>query len=153
MNTTTLSSILLLCLFASTYSFGQTSTSVNAAPDDQILTSTVEISALRSDDPQLVNRPISGPAGTKFDFHDFFANVVEYPDIAAANAMEGTVTLRLWVGSNGTVKILGVNESDYYLLDNAVLKAAEHLPKLSPAIVDGQAIGQLVLIPVHFYME
>ncbi|MEL7424720.1 MAG: energy transducer TonB [Bacteroidota bacterium] len=153
MNTTTVSTIFLLCLLATSYSFAQTIASVDPVIDHQVSVPTVEIRDLQSNEHQQINRPISSSMGTTFNFHNFFATTVQYPELATNNAMEGTVTLRLWVGSNGTVKILGVNHSGYNLLDDAVLEAAEQLPALRPALIDGQAVGQLVLVPVHFFME
>ncbi|MEL7252185.1 MAG: energy transducer TonB [Bacteroidota bacterium] len=153
MNTTTLSTIFLLCLLATSFSLAQTTASIGPGTDYQVSVPTVEIRDLHPNEHQQINRPISNSMGTTFNFHNFFAATVQYPELATNNAMEGTVTLRLWVGSNGTVKILGANHSGYNLLDNAVLEAAEQLPALRPALIDGQAIGQLVLVPVHFFME
>ena len=153
MNTTVFSTVILLCFWITSFSFGQTTASIDGISSHHILTPTVEVRELRSTEYPIINRPISNATGAKFDFHTFFANTVQYPELATNNAMEGTVTLHLWVGSDGSVKILEVDDSGYRLLDNAVLKAAEQLPSLRPAIIDGQAVGQLVLVPVHFYME
>lgn len=146
--------ILFLCLMTASLSYGQVT--VSADPEllpHQVPGSPVELRAVHSDDLRASDRPTACFADAKLDFQSFFATHVKYPELAADNAMEGLVVLRLWVAADGSVKVLGIDRSDYAFLDKAVLEAAQELPSLLPAVIDGQAVGQSVLIPVHFSLE
>ncbi len=152
MNTSALLIIVSILLFSSTC-FGQITASTDPILSLAVSIPPVEIHAEPVDDSPSGDRPIATTADEAFSFHNFFSKNVEYPEIATDNAMEGVVVLRLWVASTGTVEVLGVDRSDYALLDTAVLAAAKELPELRPALVDGQAIGQSVLVPVHFSLK
>ena len=99
------------------------------------------------------NRPVACFPDSNLNFRRFFAKEIEYPELASYNAWEGTVVIRLWVASNGDVSVLGIEQSDCPMLDDTVLEAAAQLPNLLPAVVEGQAVGQSLLIPVKFRLQ
>jgi len=75
----------------------------------------------------------------------------DYPDIARAASMEGTVVLQAWVDDKGRVARTVVIQSIPVMEDSAV-RAVEQW-RFKPAMSNGKPIGVWVLIPVEFRLE
>lgn len=154
MNTSSLVTILFICFTATSFSHAQITASSNVNyPLEQLSASSPVLNNVTPNNAAVVDRPQACFADSGLNFQRFFATHITYPELAAENAMEGMVILRLWVASDGEVRVLGIDRSDYAFLDIAVLAAAQELPPLLPAIVEGQAVGQSVLVPIHFSLK
>ncbi len=73
----------------------------------------------------------------------------EYPEEARQAQIEGRVFLRLWIGSDGTVRQAVVLRSDNAIFDEAALVAARQWT-FTPAIKDGRPVEVWVTLPIRF---
>ncbi len=75
----------------------------------------------------------------------------EYPEIAQAAGIEGTVLLRILVTKEGTVKTVLVDEGVELLTESAVAAASQAV--FRPALRDGRPIAVWVAIPVKYQVD
>ncbi len=73
----------------------------------------------------------------------------EYPEIACQAGIEGRVTVRVWVGRDGSVKDVNVLRSDNEIFDESVL-AAVRLWRFDPAMQAGRPVDVWTTLPIRF---
>lgn len=77
---------------------------------------------------------------------------LRYPDMARRAGIEGTVLVKVLVGTAGQVERIGVMSSDHDMLSNAALEAVRRL-QFTPAQQNGAAVACWVRIPVRFELR
>lgn len=70
----------------------------------------------------------------------------DYPDTAAELGVQGTVMVKLWVDTLGTVTTAMIQKSPSPLLDSAAFNAAL-ATKFKPALFDGKPQGVWYIVP------
>ena len=78
------------------------------------------------------------------------ASRLEYPAVAQANAIEGTVVLRVRIDETGAASVTDVVEGLSADCDAAAVAAVESLPAFTPARLDGQPFARNVRVAVRF---
>jgi protein TonB len=83
----------------------------------------------------------------------FIAEALKYPDAAISNGIEGRVTVRFVVSSDGTVKRAEVLRGVDPLLDQEALRVVSTLPKWKPGKQNGKAVPVWFFVPVNFKLK
>ena len=83
----------------------------------------------------------------------FLRETITYPEVAIENAIEGIVVIAIKVEADGTISNVKVTEPLFAPIDQLVLANAKKLPRLAPAIFNGQAVTKELLIPVQFSLR
>lgn len=78
--------------------------------------------------------------------------LVEYPDVAKRAGIEGTVYIRVYVGSDGSLVRAEVEHSDNDMLKEAALKAVKQAT-YTPGIQNGEPVGAWFSVPVVFQLR
>jgi len=76
----------------------------------------------------------------------------KYPDLALRAGLEGTVTLKVYVRSNGTVKKAFVEKSDAVILNRSALVATMQ-SIFAPVLVDNRPVEFVVVFPHCFFLS
>ena len=83
----------------------------------------------------------------------FLNDSLQYPELARKNCIEGSVSVEVTIGVDGSVSAARVIESLGFGCDEAVLALMSKMPKWEPALRNGSAIEQKVLVPVRFRLQ
>lgn len=86
-----------------------------------------------------------------FDYQRI-GTLVNYPEIARRNGIEGMVTVAALIGPEGIVEKTVVVESDNQLLNAAAVRAVI-LTEFSPAMAEGRPVRVWVRLPVVFKLK
>lgn len=78
------------------------------------------------------------------------AERLEYPAIAQANGIEGTIVLRVRIDETGAAHVTDVVEGLSEDCDAAAVAAVEALPAFTPARLEGRAFARNVRVAVRF---
>ena len=76
----------------------------------------------------------------------------DYPIVAKENNLEGTVTVKVTVGEDGTVEDVTVLDSSDPIFEDPALEAAT-LCQFKPAKLEGKPTKSRVAIPYQFRLE
>ena len=83
---------------------------------------------------------------------DELASLIKYPDVALKNRIEGTVVVKVLIGSDGKIRSLGVHTSSNALLNSAALKGVSKAT-FTPGKQNGYAVKCWVYVPVSFKLR
>ncbi len=92
----------------------------------------------------------SFPGGQKA-LEDYFANNVEYPDMASSNGTQGTVQVNFGVDENGKVvspKVMSTKVGDG--IEDEALRLVKKMPSWNAGKVKGKAVKTRFTLPVRF---
>jgi protein TonB len=95
-----------------------------------------------------VNRNASFPGLSKF-----LSGVLQYPELARKNCIEGPVVVEATIGVDGSVLAVNLIEGIGFGCDETVLALVSKMPKWEPAVANGKPVEQKVLIPVRFRLQ
>ena len=127
---------------------------VEAAPDDEVDDDT-EIADTLMDTDEMLEMTMEGLGGGDIfvasqDKPTILKYVPpEYPEMARASELQGTVIVKVQVGTDGTVIQAVVIQSVHSILDNAALDAARRC-KFKPGKQRGIAVKAWMAIPYAF---
>ena len=103
--------------------------------------------------PTVTVRPLPTFPGGRQGFTRFLQQHLEYPELARAYGLEGTVVVAVEVQADGKVRVLGLTTSSSELLNGAALQAAAQLPRFRPALRDGRPVARQLHIPFRFRLR
>jgi periplasmic protein TonB len=83
----------------------------------------------------------------------FIAGSIKYPEEAAANGIQGRVTLRFVVSSDGSVKRVEVLRGIDPVLNTEAIRVVSSLPKWKPGKQNGKAVPVWFFVPVNFKLK
>jgi protein TonB len=83
----------------------------------------------------------------------FIADALKYPEAAVANGIQGRVTVRFVVASDGTVRKAEVLRGVDPLLDQEALRVISTMPKWKPGKQNGTAVPVWFFVPVNFKLK
>lgn len=83
----------------------------------------------------------------------FLSDSLQYPELARKNCIEGTVVVEAVIGADGSVSELCIAESLGFGCDEAVLTLMTKMPGWEPAVRNGVAVEQKILVPVRFKLQ
>jgi periplasmic protein TonB len=83
----------------------------------------------------------------------FIANAIKYPESAINNGIQGRVTVRFVVSSDGSVKRVDVIRGIDPLLDEEAIRVVSTLPKWKPGKQNGNAVPVWFFVPVNFKLK
>lgn len=86
-------------------------------------------------------------------FTRFLQQQLDYPEVARAYGLEGTVVVAVQVQADGKVRVLGLAAASSKPLNQAALRAAAQLPRLLPALQDGRPVVRQLHIPFRFRLR
>lgn len=72
-----------------------------------------------------------------------------YPEEALKNGLEGTVYVKIWVGTEGKVMDAVIQKSDDAIFNQASLDAAKQF-QFTPALKDGTPVSVWVTVPFKY---
>jgi len=116
---------------------------------------TLAAPACSQPDDGVVSLPPGQPAADRKDLPPVALNAespIEYPRALFEQGIEGSVLLRMYVDSSGTLvpdSTEVFESSGYPALDSAAVAGAEQL-RFSPALRDGEPVATVFLQPVDF---
>jgi periplasmic protein TonB len=83
----------------------------------------------------------------------YIAASIKYPEDAAANGIQGRVTVRFVVASDGSVKNVEILRSVHSALDEEAARVVTSLPKWKPGKQNGKAVPVYFSVPVNFKLK
>jgi protein TonB len=83
----------------------------------------------------------------------YIAEKIIYPEEAAANGIQGRVTLRFVVASDGSVKQVEILRGVHPDLDKEAIRVISLLPKWKPGKQNGIAVPVFFSVPVNFKLK
>jgi protein TonB len=83
----------------------------------------------------------------------FLAEAIKYPEDAIANGLEGRVTLRFVVSSDGSVKQVEILRGVHPVLDTEAIRVVSTLPKWTPGKQGGKPVPVYFTVPVSFKLK
>lgn len=83
----------------------------------------------------------------------FIAESIKYPQEAVDNGIQGRVTLRFVVSSDGSVKRVEVLRGVHLVLDEEAIRVVSSLPKWKPGKQNGKAVPVWFFVPVNFKLK
>jgi protein TonB len=99
----------------------------------------------------------------KIDVQEFFSRNVRYPDLAAETGVMGTVYVKAYVTSEGSLDSVSLKEGVYSkkhpkaaeLLNNEGVRVVKLIPagSFTPGSVEGKPIGIWITVPVRFQIN
>lgn len=121
----------------------------------QFFAQNTDLSAYASS--KTLNQPLEMKSATRNarfpGLSKFLSDSLQYPELARKNCIEGSVVVEASIGADGSVSELCIVESLGFGCDEAVLALMTKMPKWEPALRNGNAIAQKVLVPVRFKMQ
>ncbi len=85
--------------------------------------------------------------------HNFIANMIEYPEVAYENKIEGKVFVSFLVTKDGSVKDARIIEGVDPALDKEALRVVSNLPKWKPGEQKGQVVNVNYTLSINFNLE
>lgn len=82
----------------------------------------------------------------------FFAKNMDYPEIARAHGIEGTVMVQVMISSEGTPSQCKIVKSISQELDKAAIKLVETM-SWEPALQNGTPVKCKMIVPVKFSLQ
>jgi protein TonB len=83
----------------------------------------------------------------------FIASKIRYPEDAAANGIQGRVTVKFVVASDGSVMNVIVLGGIHPSLDEEAVRVVSLLPKWKPGKQNGKAVPVFFSVPVNFKLK
>jgi protein TonB len=109
-------------------------------------TNTITVARVESHPPTITVSPVQGIAGTH--------TIPPYPASAIRGGIQGTVTLRLEVGSDGGIESAAIAESSgSAVLDDAAVAWVKSHWRYRPATQNGTAVASTTLAAVTFNLK
>jgi TonB family protein len=81
------------------------------------------------------------------------AESIKYPDEASNNGIQGRVTIRFVVASDGSVKNVEVMRGVHPSLDGEAVRVVSNLPKWNPGKQNGRPVPVWFFVPVNFKLK
>lgn len=103
----------------------------------------------KKESDKIPDEPAEYPGGMNQLMRDLSLNI-KYPEEALRQNMQGKVTLRFVVDTNGKISNISVLKSQGELLDNAAIKALKGVKDFKPASINGKPVSVYYVIPVEF---
>lgn len=104
-------------------------------------------------EPEIVVQEMPSFPGGDEALLKFIAEALKYPDAAISNGIQGRVTVRFVVSSDGSVKRAEVLRSIDPLLDEEALRVISTMPKWKPGKQNGKAVPVWFFVPVNFKLK
>jgi periplasmic protein TonB len=83
----------------------------------------------------------------------FIAEAIKYPEEAAANGIQGRVTVSFVVSSDGSVKKVTVIQGIHPSLNEEAIRVVSSLPKWKPGRQNGKEVPVIFSVPVNFKLK
>jgi periplasmic protein TonB len=83
----------------------------------------------------------------------FIAEAIRYPEDAAANGIQGRVTISFVVSSDGSVQKVTVIRGIHPSLDEEAIRVVSSLPKWKPGRQNGKEVPVIFSVPVNFKLK
>lgn len=81
---------------------------------------------------------------------NYIAKYLRYPDLAVENNVEGIVIVTFVIEKDGRINDIKIEKGLGYGCDEEVIKVITHMPKWSPAKVNGKYVRYRMRMPVSF---
>lgn len=91
--------------------------------------------------------------GDTNDFSRWVNFMLNYPEAAKENGIEGKVVLSFTVNAKGIVKNVTVLKSASPLLDEEAVRVVSSSPKWTPGRIDGKPVKVIYSFPVFFQLR
>jgi protein TonB len=85
--------------------------------------------------------------------NQYLSTRVDYPELARQQSIEGLVIAETLIGADGRVVKAHIKKGLGFGCDEAVLKLIKNMPHWQPARESGQAVCQIVFVPVRFSLR
>ena len=115
-------------------------TAVNAPGDSEVT---------KNNQPEQIATYPGGEAA----MYQYLAQSVKYPEEAAKNDIQGRVTVRFTVKTDGSLTDLAVVKGVDPALDKEAIRVISGMPRWNPATVGGKAVESTYTIPVSFKLS
>ena len=115
-------------------------TAVNASGDSEVT---------KNNQPEQI---ATYPGGESAMYH-YLAQNIKYPEEAAKNDIQGRVTVRFTVKTDGSLTNLAVVKGVDPALDKEAVRVISGMPRWNPATVGGKAVESTYTIPVSFKLS
>ncbi len=83
----------------------------------------------------------------------FIDNNLKYPEVAQKQKWEGKTLVAFTVNEDGTLTNVRVLKSSFVPLDAEAMRIVKLMPKWTPAMENGMAKKEMVVLPVNFDMK
>lgn len=83
----------------------------------------------------------------------YIASTIKYPEDAVTNGIQGRVTIKFVVASDGSVKNVTVLGGIHPSLDEEAVRVVSSLPKWKPGKQNGKAVPVFFSVPVNFKLK
>ena len=83
----------------------------------------------------------------------YISGAIKYPEAALANNIQGRVTIRFVVSSDGSVKRAEILKGVDPLLNEEAIRVVETMPKWKPGKQNGKAVPVWFFVPVSFKLK
>jgi TonB family protein len=93
------------------------------------------------------------PKGGYDQLFKFFEKSIQYPSVAKANKIEGTVMVEFYINAEGKAEEIGVVKSISHELNEEAIRLVTMMPAWNPATYDGNKIATKIVLPLNFKLE
>ena len=99
-----------------------------------------------------VEKNASFPGG-KTALYAWLAKNMQYPELASAQGIQGTVQLQFVVDTDGSISEVNVMRSPDPLLSEEAIRLVKKMPKWIPASRNGQPLKSRFNLPINFHLN
>lgn len=85
--------------------------------------------------------------------YSFLSNIIEYPEYAVENNIQGQVVVAFVVEDDGSITNVSVVSPVHYLLDSEAERAVKSMPSWNPGRQHNRPIRTSYTLPVDFYLN
>ena len=89
----------------------------------------------------------------RYNLYDELNNKINYPVIAREMGIEGTVIVEFIVTRAGKIRDIKILKGIGGGCDNEVVRVLKNMPKLQPAIKDGNPVSSKMILPIRFTLK
>ncbi len=114
-----------------------------------LVTSEKSTNALKAN---VMNREASFPGGIKA-MNKFLDKNLKYTEVAQSNCFEGTIMVKFFVNTDGSLSDFQVVKSDNSNLDEQALNIIKAMPNWEPAVKEGFYTSRKVIVPIQFSLR
>jgi protein TonB len=83
----------------------------------------------------------------------YISETIKYPEEAIQNGIQGRITVKFVVASDGTVKMAEILRGVHPVLDQEAIRVVTSMPKWKPGRQNGEAVPVWFFVPVTFKLK
>ena len=90
---------------------------------------------------------------SNLSINSYIQSFVNYPQAALDYGIEGSVFVSLEITRKGTIREFSFSNKIHPILKREIERVIRSIPVLNPAIVGGESIQSVVVVPFEFYLR